>query len=188
LLVCVSPDRDIASLKYLARDDVMVTANQDCAHLNANLSLRMPFLGFDLSVRRGTNTWIAEVLVEAGFLQRLEKIFRVRRLYNISQSTCTKRLRGHLRRFVLTEDHYLGLGKNAADFPSGIKTIHIGHAEIHENEIGQQYFCLLYCIVAVHCFATDVNVSLCHEEGSHSSSHYFVVIHYENSQSTSVDR
>jgi hypothetical protein len=55
----------------------MVAANKDCAHLNADLSLRMPFLGFDLTVRRGTNARVAEVLVAAHFLQRREKIFRV---------------------------------------------------------------------------------------------------------------
>src|SRR5580704_10008561 len=148
----------------------------------------MFFLGLDRTVDAGNDSWIAEGLVAADFLQRREKIFRVRRLYNISQSTRTERLSSHLRRFMLTEDHYLGLGKNAADFPGGIKTIQIWHAEIHENEIGHQHLCLLYCISAVHCFATDVKVSLCHEERSHSSSHYFVVIHYENSQLTPVCR
>jgi len=73
-----------AEQQDLARDESMPAANQDCAHLTGDLSLRMTFLGLDLAVRGGSDTWIAEGLVPAGFLQRSKKIFRVRRLHNIS--------------------------------------------------------------------------------------------------------
>jgi len=121
--------------------------------------------------------------VAADSFQRREKVFRVRRLYNISQCACTERLRGHLRRFVLAQDDYLGLRKYAADFPGGLKAIQIRHAEIHENEIWQQHFCLLYRIATVYGLTTDVEVSLRQQERPHPSSYYFVVIHYENSHS-----
>jgi hypothetical protein len=120
----------------------------------------MFLLGLDWAVGGGNDAWIAEGFVAADFLQRSKKIFRVRRLYNISQGTRAKRLRGHLRRFVLAQNDYLGLRKNAADFPGSFKTIQIRHAEIHENKIGQQHFCLLYCIATIDGFATHVKVPL----------------------------
>jgi hypothetical protein len=156
LLVCVSSGSGITELKNLARDESMVATNQDCAHLNGDLSLRISFLGLDLAVGGGSDTWIAESLVPADFLQRSKKIFRVRGLYNVSQGACTERLRGHLRRFVLAQDDYLGLWKYAADFPSGLKTIQIRHAEIHKNKIGQQHFGLLYRVATVDGLATHV--------------------------------
>ena len=119
----------------------------------------------------------------ADSFQRREKVFRVRRLYNISQCACTERLRGHLRRFVLAQDDYLGLRKYAADFPGGLKAIQIRHAEIHENEIWQQHFCLLYRIATVYGLAANVEVPLRQQERPHPSSYYFVVVHYENSHS-----
>jgi CheY-like chemotaxis protein len=143
----------------------------------------MFFHSLDLAVRGGSDIGITEGLVAADSFQRREKVFRVRRLYNISQSTCTERLRGHLRRFVLAQDDCLGLRKYAANFPSGLKAIQIRHAEIHEHEIWQQHFCLLYRIATVYGLAANVEVSLRQQERPHTSSHYFVVIHYENSQS-----
>ena len=43
-------------------------------------------------------------------------------------------------RFVLTQDDYLGLGKNAADFPGGVKTIHIGILKSMRTRSGSNIF------------------------------------------------
>jgi hypothetical protein len=143
----------------------------------------MFFHGLDLAVRGGSDIGIAEGLVAADSFQRREKVLRVRRLYNISQGACTERLRGHLRRFVLAQDDYLGLRKYAEDFPGGLKAIQIRHAEIHEHEIWQQHFCLLYRIATVYGLAANVEVPLRQQERPHPSSHYLMVIYYENSHS-----
>ena len=119
----------------------------------------------------------------ADFLKGRKKILRDGRLYDVSQSACAEGLRGHLRSFVLAQNDYFGLRKHATDFPRGFKAIQIRHAEIHEDEIGQQHFCLLYCIQAVYSLATHIEVSLGHQERPHPSSYDFVVIYYKYSQS-----
>jgi hypothetical protein len=121
--------------------------------------------------------------VPADSLKCRKKIFRDGRLYNVAQSACTEGLRGHLRSFVLAQNDYFGLGKHAPDFTRGFKPIQIRHAEIHEDEIGEQHFCLLYCIQAVYGFATHIEVSLGQQKRPHPSSYDFVVIYYKYSQS-----
>ncbi len=81
-----------------------------------------------------------------------------------------------MRGIMLAEDKNLGVGAVTTNQAGGLQTIHLGHADVHDDDIGQELSGFLDCFHTVSGFAGNEEVFPRFEERAEPSPEYFVVV------------
>jgi len=89
----------------------------------------------------------------------------------------------YLRRIVLAKDQDSTARKFAANQLGGLKTVDIGHADIHQDDVGEQLFCLFESIKTIDRFATYFQFSVRFQYRTKTPPKYLVVVRQQNAWS-----
>jgi hypothetical protein len=84
---------------------------------------------------------------------------------------------------MLREDEYLDAWKTAANRPGRFQAIQVGHAYIHNDQVGMKLVGLLDGILPIHGFATNLTSLLRSEERTYAPADHFMIIGNQNSHS-----
>src|SRR5436309_303663 len=75
------------------------------------------------------------------------------------------------------EHHEYGVGSDAGNLSSRIETVHHGHLQIQNNDVGGQVFELLNRIFPILCLATDLPIRSPLNAGADRFANHGTVVH-----------
>jgi hypothetical protein len=89
-------------------------------------------------------------------------------------------LLGDLRRIVHREHDDFDRGRGSTDAASGFDSVHDGHADVEDHEIGLEFKNLFDRLLSIFGLAADVPVGRTVEQGSDATTHDLVVVGQKN--------
>src|SRR5437016_14660344 len=97
-------------------------------------------------------------------------------------SACVTNLLHCLIGIVNREDHDLGLRIMPEDLPDRSKTVQHRHIDVEDYQVRTKLFCLLDRVLAVYCFAANLQVRLGLKSISDAAAKHFVIVRDKNPQ------
>jgi hypothetical protein len=91
-----------------------------------------------------------------------------------------------LRGIVHGEDDDFRVGCEAPDLPGGFESVHYGHADVEDDEVGLEIEDFLYGFFTVLSFAANIPAVDAIEQRLHAATHNFVVVYEQNLRSHSA--
>ena len=84
---------------------------------------------------------------------------------------------------MLAQDQDPGIGNLAENQLSGLKTVDVGHADIHQDDVRVQLPCLFDSIKTINCLTTYFQVGARSQYRAETSPKYLVVVRQQNAWS-----
>jgi hypothetical protein len=85
------------------------------------------------------------------------------------------------RGFVLGDEDDFGVGNRAANQARSVQPIHVGHGDVHEDNVGAKLFGFFDALEAVSGFADDLEIRARAEQCSDTAADKFVVVNDQDS-------
>lgn len=82
----------------------------------------------------------------------------------------------HDARFVLADENHFGVGKRGANEASGVEAAPVGHRDVHQHDVGEEFLGFIHALNAVGGFAADFEIGTAGEQGSNAAAHEFVIV------------
>jgi hypothetical protein len=90
--------------------------------------------------------------------------------------------RPNLRRVVLRDNHYSGLGLLLNDQPGRFQAVEPGHTYIENHDIGLERFALLDGVDAIHRFAANLPLGRRLQQGAQAAPKNLMIIYNQNTR------
>jgi hypothetical protein len=78
------------------------------------------------------------------------------------------------------KNDYFGFGQMPADPLGGLDAVHAGHADIHDDNIGLQFFCQINGFAPIGGLTDDFDIRLFLEKAGQTLSNYRMIIGHQN--------
>lgn len=82
----------------------------------------------------------------------------------------------HDARFVLADEDDFGVRKCSANEASGVEAAPVGHRDVHQDDVGEEFLGFIYALNAVGGFAADFKIGTAREQSSNAAAHEFVIV------------